>query len=176
VTGLARKAVEVIKQPFETKIIEELKPPPDMPPPPPPKLALPPPPFIPPPEVQIQVQAPQQNVITSVTNVKPPETPRPAEAVQLVRVAPVVQARSCKTPEYPAASRRLEETGAVVLSFLVGVDGIVLESKVDTSSGHPKLDEAARQALSLCKFSPGTVDGKPEQSWHKMRYVWKLDH
>ncbi|HYD80994.1 MAG TPA: energy transducer TonB, partial [Paucimonas sp.] len=37
-TGLARKVVEVIKQPIETKIIEEVKPPPppDLPPPPPP--------------------------------------------------------------------------------------------------------------------------------------------
>ena len=31
VTGLARKVVEVIKQPIETKIIEEIKPPPPPP-------------------------------------------------------------------------------------------------------------------------------------------------
>ena len=56
VTGLARKVVEVIKAPLETKIIEEVKtPPPDTPPPPPPKRAAPPPPFIPPPEINIQV-------------------------------------------------------------------------------------------------------------------------
>ena len=56
VTGLARKVVEVIKAPLETKIIEEVKPPPpDVPPPPPPKMAAPPPPFIPPPEINIQV-------------------------------------------------------------------------------------------------------------------------
>jgi protein TonB len=43
VSGLARKVVEVIKAPIETKIIEEIKkPPPDLPPPPPPpKLAAP---------------------------------------------------------------------------------------------------------------------------------------
>ena len=36
VTGLARRVVEVIKQPLETKIIEEIKkPPPETPPPPP---------------------------------------------------------------------------------------------------------------------------------------------
>ena len=42
VSGLARKVVEVIKNPIETKIIEEVKPPPPPPenlPPPPPKLA-----------------------------------------------------------------------------------------------------------------------------------------
>src|SRR2546427_4756141 len=50
--GLARKIVEVVRAPLETKIIEEIKrPPPEQPPPPPPppKLATPPPPFIPPP-------------------------------------------------------------------------------------------------------------------------------
>ena len=49
VTGLARKVVEVIKAPIETKIIEEVKPPPppETPPPPPPKMALPPPSFVP---------------------------------------------------------------------------------------------------------------------------------
>src|SRR5438445_6682220 len=72
VTGLARKVVEVIKQPLETKIIEEVKPPPppEVAPPPPPKMAAPPPPFIPPPEVQIQ-QPQVVNVISAVTNVKP---------------------------------------------------------------------------------------------------------
>jgi len=48
VHGLARKIVEVVHQPLETKIIEEIKaPPPDKPPPPPPKLTTPPPPYIP---------------------------------------------------------------------------------------------------------------------------------
>ena len=52
--GLARKIVEIVTPPLETKIIEEIKPPqPDKPPPPPPKLETPPPPFIPPPEVNI---------------------------------------------------------------------------------------------------------------------------
>ena len=36
VTGLARKAVEVVKQPIVAQIIEEVKPPPPPPPPPPP--------------------------------------------------------------------------------------------------------------------------------------------
>ena len=83
VTGLARKVVEVIKAPIETKIIEEIKkPPPDTPPPPPPKLAAPPPPFIPPPEVNIQVpvQAQLAPTITTVTTTKPPPGPPPKAA------------------------------------------------------------------------------------------------
>ena len=56
VTGLARKAVQVIKKPLETSIIEELKLPP--PPPPPPKkieIPKPPPPetYVPPPDIPV---------------------------------------------------------------------------------------------------------------------------
>ena len=56
VTGLARKVIDVVKAPLETKIIEEIKkpPPPDTPPPPPPKMVQVMPTFVPPPEVQIQ--------------------------------------------------------------------------------------------------------------------------
>ena len=56
VSGLARKVVDVIKAPIETKIIEEVQPPPPPPPenlPPPPKFAPPPPSFVPPPEVVV---------------------------------------------------------------------------------------------------------------------------
>jgi uncharacterized repeat protein (TIGR01451 family) len=57
VTGLARKAIEVIKKPLSATIIEEIKAPPPPPPPPPPPdpdgptpapVPPPPPPFVPP--------------------------------------------------------------------------------------------------------------------------------
>ena len=185
VTGLARKAVDVLKQPLETKIIEEVKapPPPDRPPPPPPKLVVPPPPFIPPPEIQI-AQAPAQATIAVVAPTPPVPAPpppvaaRPVEAPphEPVRVAAVIDAkRSCSQPEYPSASRRLEETGTVILKFLIDLDGKVVQSDVESSSGHQRLDEAARDALSRCRFKPGTVDGKPEQSWARLKYIWKLN-
>ena len=184
VTGLARKVVEVIKQPIETKIIEEIKPPPPPPdkplPPPPPKVLAPPPPFIPPPEVQVQ-QQPQPNTIAAVSNVQPDNPvmptarPAPAPVAAPARTSAVYDFNSCAKPAYPQSSARNEETGTVVLSFLVGVDGRVIESKIDRSSGYRELDKAARQALSLCKFKPGTVDGKPEQSWTKVQYEWKLE-
>lgn len=84
VSGLARKAVEVIKKPLDAKIVEEVKLPPPPPPPPPPKEikpppaapkveAPPPPPYIPPPEVTPPaVAAP---AIESVTT--PPAAPVP---------------------------------------------------------------------------------------------------
>ena len=56
VEGLARRIVEVVRAPLETKIVEEVKPaPPEKPPPPTPKLSTPLLPYIPPPEVQVQM-------------------------------------------------------------------------------------------------------------------------
>jgi protein TonB len=187
VHGLARKIVEVVRQPLETKIIEEIKPPPPdkPPPPPPPRLAAPPPPYIPPPEVRVQVPV-NAPTITAVTTTKPvepvPPPSRPPVAAAPpapprapVRTAPVVDAKACEKPPYPPQSLRARETGVVQLSFLIDVDGNVLESQVAHSSGHRRLDEAAKSGLSLCKFRPGTLDGKPERSWARIEYEWKIE-
>ena len=182
VNGLARKIVQVVTQPLETKIIEETRPPPPdkPPPPPPPKLVAPPPPYIPPPEVQVQV--PQMApTITAVTRTKPTEPVAPpgqrvaAPVHHAVHTAPVVDAKACDKPQYPPAALRAQETGIVLVAFLIDVNGAVLESKVERSSGHMLLDEAARRALSLCKFKPATTDGKPERAWAKIEYEWKMD-
>src|SRR5207302_5063291 len=175
--GLARKIVEVVAPPLETKIIAEVKPPqPEKPPPPPPKLATPPPPFIPPPEVNIQIPVQQAPTITAVSPTPPPApapiTPTPAPAVT---TAPVVLASSCEKPEYPPAARRANETGTVLLSFLIDANGRVITSKVERSSGSRRLDDAARAALGLCKFRPGTVNGAAVQSWARIEYVWRLE-
>ena len=174
VNGLARKVVEVVKGPLETKIIQEMKPPPpEAPPPPPPKFAPPPPDFIPPPEVNVAVETPPTNTITAVSSKPAPPAPPTPVAQTAAHVPPVVKAGHCREPEYPPASERLGEEGRVVLQLLVNTDGKVIDSKVESSSGHPRLDEAARAALSLCKFTPGTYQGQPEQAWGRIAYVFK---
>ncbi len=174
--GLARKIVEVVVPPLETKIIAEVKPPqPEKPPPPPPKLATPPPPFIPPPEVNIQIPIQQAPTITAVAPTPPAVALAPTPAPQAVRTAPVVLASSCDKPEYPPAARRANETGTVLLSFLIDASGRVIQSKVERSSGSRRLDDAAREGLGLCKFRPATVDGAPTQAWARIEYVWRLE-
>lgn len=178
VNGLARQIVEVIQAPLETKIIEEVKPPPPdkPPPPPPPRMAAPPPPFIPPVEVRIDSPPPVQS-ISAVSSVRPAveaPIPRPV-ATGPSRSPAVVDANNCRKPAYPPASIRAQETGLVVLQFLIGADSTVIESKIERSSGFARLDQAARQALSLCKFKAGTEEGKAVQSWARIEYLWKLD-
>ncbi len=87
---------------------------------------------------------------------------------------PVIDSKSCEQPKYPKASLLNEETGTVTLGLLIGTDGKVLDSKVENSSGSKSLDKAALQAFSLCKFKPGMKDGKVEQMWLKMDFVWKF--
>lgn len=90
-------------------------------------------------------------------------------------VAPVMDAKSCESPKYPKAALMNEETGTVTMGFLIATDGKVVESKVEKSSGSKSLDKAALSALSLCKFKPGSKDGKPDQLWAKVDFVWKLE-
>lgn len=179
INGLARKIVEVVKAPLETKIIEEIKPPPDKPPPPPPpRLKTPPPPYIPPPEVQVQMpQTALRQAISAVSAVKPPVplAPPGQRPVRVTRTPPVVDANACEKPEYPRAALRAQETGIVVLGFLIDVNGTILQSKVERSSGSRRLDEAALKGLGLCRFKPGTVDGTPERTWARIEYEWKIE-
>lgn len=190
VSGLAHKIVEVVKAPIETKIIEEVKPPPPPPEnlPPPPKFAPPPPSFVPPPEVVVAPPPVPQPTITT-TQVEPPPAPvviappapeaPPVVAAGPSRTSPVIDFKGCAKPVYSAAARRAETQGTTLISFLIDTDGKVLESRIDRSAGssreHKALDRLAVEALGKCQFRPGTSEGKPERSWSKVEYVWKLE-
>lgn len=95
---------------------------------------------------------------------------------QTVRTeATLDKSRSCPPPVYPAESLQNEEQGTVGLSFLIDVKGNVAEARIDSSSGHSRLDVAARDMLTKCHFKPGTVGGKPEATWARLRYTWRLE-
>lgn len=82
-----------------------------------------------------------------------------------------IDLKSCNKPEWPRESLYKGESGRVTLSFLIGPDGKVLESKVLESSGFPMLDVAARDGLEKCQFTPTS----PKPEWTKMQYVWYLE-
>lgn len=83
VTGLARKVIDVVRVPVETRLIEDINPPPPPPPSPPPaavvappKRLSPPPVVVPPPEVV--VTAPPQPAPT-ITATPPAPAPAPID-------------------------------------------------------------------------------------------------
>ena len=161
VTGLARKVVEVIKQPLETKIIEEIKkPPPDVPPPPPPKLAAPPPPFIPPPEINIQVPITQvAPTITTVTTEKPP--PAPPKAIEAPPAPQPLVRKEYKAsyrvePQFPRQAIQAGLSGRVIAWVHVSPSGAVNNVEIRQSSNR-LFDREVIRALSQWKFNPEPV-------------------
>jgi protein TonB len=98
----------------------------------------------------------------------------PCAALAADSVAALDTKTPCDKPEYPRASLVNEEQGTVVLALEIGVDGKVMDSKVEKSSGYKNLDKATMK-LAACHFKPVIQDGKPVQSWAKFEYVWKLD-
>ena len=165
ITGLARKVVEVMKAPLETKIIEEIKkPPPDLPPPPPPKLATPPPPFIPPPEINIQIpQVMQPPTITTVTTTPPPPGPPPVIQPQVVAPPQGAVRKEYKAsyrvdPQYPRqAITQNIASGRVVAHVVVAPTGAVTEVRIISSQPARVFDREVIRALSQWKFNPEPV-------------------
>jgi periplasmic protein TonB len=194
VSGLARKVVEVIKNPIETKIIEEVKPPPPPPenlPPPPPKLAPPPPSFVPPPEVVVAPPPTPAPAITVQTTTPPPPTPvtiapapapaaPPAPAVAPVAAQPAITNVSACKPEYPQAALKAEASGTTAIKFTIDATGKVVSADVVKTSGasreHRLLDRAAVTSLSGCTFRPGRdASGQAVGAATTVEYVWKLE-
>jgi protein TonB len=137
VNGLGEQFVQVLHQPLEAKIIQEVKPPPVQPPPPPRPV-------------------PQQPAIRSAAGLDPNQT--------------------CTPPQYPEDAEDMEQTGTTIMQFLIGTGGEVVSSRVAISSGHESLDDAAIRALTQCKFKPAIgSDGKPQEAWTSIRYVWHLN-
>jgi len=200
--GLSRDITRQLPQVVQAVLLQETPPPPpkvDPPPalrPPPQTQPAPAPPApvpppspaapaqVPPVEVAVMPSAAPTQAITAVPNSNPQPAPAmaaaaapvaPARAAPPTRTPASVSAAQCDKPDYPSASRRMEEEGTVSLRFLVGVDGKVIQSEIEKSSGFKRLDEAARAGLSKCRFQPATVDGRPEQAWASMKYTWRLE-
>lgn len=77
-------------------------------------------------------------------------------------------------PVYPAVSRRLKEAGRVVLEVYILADGSVGEVRVKTSSGYPRLDEAALAAVRRWKYVPARRGNDPVALWHAQSLVFSL--
>jgi len=140
VTGLARKAVEVIKKPLNATIVEEIKAPPPPPPPPKkiemPKVPPPPMPYVPPPDIPVVTQS-QEPVIAAITPtpppapppIAPPAPPPPPPAKPAVVKNPGVVSKAGEL-EYPSEANRKGIEGVVVAHIMVDEKGNPTEVKI----------------------------------------------
>lgn len=68
-------------------------------------------------------------------------------------------------PTYPPFSLRLHEEGRVLLRVNVSAAGGALAVQLAQSSGHPRLDKAAREAVTRWRFVPASRGGEPIDAW-----------
>jgi protein TonB len=113
--------------------------------------------LVPPPEVVVQVEPTSATIAATG-----PPSPAPivggsasgSAVPEMSDVAYLVQ----PAPRYPPESRRIHEQGLVVLRVLIDESGHAKAVEVYRSSGHPRLDEAARRAVERAVFRP-YIDG-----------------
>lgn len=164
----------------------------------PPRVPTPPPappktPRRPPPPAPVIAAAPvPEPTPTSPTVPPPPEPPHPAPveaappaplptppapAPALPRTVPAtaVQYLEPPAPTYPAASRRLGESGRVVIRVEIDSLGHARQAQLQRSSGFERLNEAALAAVRAARFMPYTENGTPLVVWTTVPIVFELD-
>ena len=78
-------------------------------------------------------------------------------------------------PVYPRLSRRLGEQGKVLLRVFVSADGKAEEVRLHQSSGHRRLDEAARDAVAHWRFIPAKRGDDAVAGWFIVPIEFKLE-
>lgn len=170
------------------------EPPVEIPPPPRPKPVSKPKPVVmprpklpePPPVVTAPVEAPTP-LVAPAPAAEPEPPPAPAEPVVAAAppapppVVPVTPPAfnadylDNPPPAYPALSRRLGEQGRVILRVLVSTAGRADEVHIRASSGHARLDEAARDTVRGWKFLPAKRGEHPVAAWVLVPVSFRLD-
>lgn len=110
------------------------------------------------------VPAPQSEAVPPQPAIVAPAPPQPAppSAPPTIHGGDLgAQMIAGKPPRYPIECRRNHEQGTVVLMLVVGTDGRVLDIAVSRSSGSPRLDSAARDAVRSWRWAPITRNGEP---------------
>ena len=78
-------------------------------------------------------------------------------------------------PRYPAISKRLNESGKVLLRVRVSAEGLPVAVNLVQSSNFPRLDEAARQAVSQWRFVPARLGNVAVDAEVVVPIVFRLD-
>lgn len=107
----------------------------------------------------------------------PPAPPAPPAPAPEVVVQPSTNAAHLNNPRppYPAMSKRLGETGRVIVRVLIGPDGRAQEARIQRSSGFDRLDQVALEtARDRWRYRPGTRNGVPEAMWFNVPINFEL--
>lgn len=126
---------------------------------------VPPPPVVPPPPSEKAITTPVEPPPVQEA-APPPAAPSTPDAEKDDTLgAPVeppridAKRRNNPAPAYPPLSRRRGEEGVVILELMITAEGKVAELKVNQSSGFPRLDQAALDAVERWRYEPARRNG-----------------
>lgn len=155
---------------------------PSLPPPPqPPPLAKPPP--LPLPTITVALSpspaplvsaAPLAEPPAPVVAEAPPPAPPPPPPPPRTIPATAVQYLDPPAPVYPVSARRLNESGRVLVRVEIDTHGRARQVQLMSSSGSPRLDEAAMASVRAARFKPYTENGDPLVVWTTVPIVFEL--
>jgi protein TonB len=117
----------------------------------------------------VAVQAPPAPPVPAAP-VAPPAPPAP-KVIPPSSVRYVVEPRT----SVPLISRRLRESGIVVLRIVVDAQGQLKEASVRKSSGFARLDQQALQDIRSARFAPYTENGKPIEWETSAPFSYEID-
>jgi TonB family protein len=86
--------------------------------------------------------------------------------------APRFDVRTCAGPSYADKALVGEETGSVLLAFMVDDDGRVVAVKTMETSGWPMIDLASMHAIKRCIFKATGQNEAALPNWEKVRFYW----
>lgn len=171
-------------KPLQALTVRMLEPPPAPAPPektkPLPRTAAPRPSVVPPPVFAAAPTAAAAPVFAIAPQPEPRTVDTPA--APLPPPAPVIAARfdadylQNPKPVYPPLSRRFGEEGKVVLRVRVSAQGTALAVDIRQSSGHARLDDAARMAVEKWRFVPARQGTEAVESSVLVPLTFALEH
>ncbi|MBI2306355.1 MAG: energy transducer TonB [Rhodocyclales bacterium] len=104
----------------------------------------------------------------------PPPPPAPPTPVTVSQPRFDADYLSNPAPAYPPLSRRLGEEGKVVLRVHVEPAGHPSQVELKTSSGSPRLDQAAQDAVRRWQFIPAKRGDEAVAAWVLVPIVFNL--
>jgi protein TonB len=161
---------------------------------PPPALPEPPPPVVPHHVRQVPVRVPPQATTpvtpesiplasTSTADLTPASADNPTSAATSSTNDTDIGGGATQTlayatpllPKYPPASARAREQGTVMLRVLVDESGVPQRVEIARSSGHQRLDAAARDSVMHARFRPVMRNGEATSAWGLVPIAFRLD-
>jgi protein TonB len=142
---------------------------------------------------RIEIAAPEPPISVAPTPLPPAPTPPVTDAAALLPPAPAPAAPPAQPPgpkqvppralryaveppiEVPPLSRRLRESGVVVLHVVVNTAGLPRSVTLKRSSGFARLDEQAVDAMRRARFHPCMDNGAPIECTSDATLAYELE-